>query len=80
VASGKIALVRQMVIEYHHNVPAEPAALSRLLALLEQAGFSYQLSAWTFPPVRQGHFQAVMIAAFRPSSQSSHPETLVPRI
>ncbi len=63
--SGKLRLIRQMVIEYHHNIPSEPAALSRLLHLLEDAGFTYQMSAWSFPLVGKEHFQDVLIGAVR---------------
>ena len=63
--SGKLALIHQMVIEYHHNIPTETAALSSLLRLLEDAGFTYQISAWSFPLVGREHFQDVLIGAFR---------------
>jgi len=63
--SGKLGLIRQMVIEYHHNIPTEPAALSRLLRYLEDAGFTYQVSAVSFPLVGPAHFQDVLIGASR---------------
>lgn len=67
--SGKLGLIRQMVIEYHHNIPVEPAVLSRLLRFLEDAGFTYQLSALASPLVGHEHFQDVLIGAFRASKQ-----------
>lgn len=63
--SGKIGLIRQMVIEYHHNISVEPAALSRLLRILEDSGFTYQISAWSFPLVGHEHGQEILIGAFR---------------
>ncbi|MGH7898806.1 MAG: FkbM family methyltransferase, partial [Candidatus Binatia bacterium] len=42
--SGKLGLVRQMVVEYHHHI-APPSSLSRVLGLLEQNGFGYQIRA-----------------------------------
>jgi len=65
VESGKIGLIRQMVIEYHHNIPGEPPAVSRLLRMLEDAGFRYHISAWSFPLVGEEHFQDILIGAFR---------------
>ena len=65
VESRKIALIRQMVLEYHHDVPKVPAALSQLLRLLEDAGFTYQMSASSFPLVGHEHSQTILIGAFR---------------
>jgi FkbM family methyltransferase len=63
--SGKLRLIRQMVIEYHHNIPSEPAAMSRLLRFLEDSGFRYQISAWSFPLIGPEHFQDILIGAIR---------------
>jgi CRISPR/Cas system-associated exonuclease Cas4 (RecB family) len=71
--SGKIGLIHQMVIEYHHDVPIEPAALSHLLRLLEDAGFTYQMSTWSFPVVGHEHPQAILIGAFRAAAKGRAP-------
>lgn len=63
--SGKLGLIQQMVIEYHHDVPNVPAALSRLLRVLEDAGFTYQVSASSFPLVGHEHSQGILIGASR---------------
>jgi FkbM family methyltransferase len=45
VAASKLELVREMLVEYHHNITAEEGTLGRLLTLLEDNGFAYQVSA-----------------------------------
>jgi FkbM family methyltransferase len=67
--SGKIGLIRQMVIEYHHNIPNEPAAMSRLLRVLDESGFRYQISATCFPVTAHDQFQDILIGAFRPPTK-----------
>ena len=42
-ASGKLSLVREMVVEVHHNLPNSPSQLSRILPLLEHNGFRYHI-------------------------------------
>jgi FkbM family methyltransferase len=64
VESGAIGMVRQLVVEYHHNVHRRSASLGDFLRLLESAGFKYQLdAAWT-PP--RDEFQDVLLYAYRP--------------
>jgi FkbM family methyltransferase len=64
--SGKIAQIRRMVIEYHHRVGAQVSCLARTLALLEDAGFEYQISASRSGPIaRQGAYQDILIGAHR---------------
>jgi FkbM family methyltransferase len=61
--SGKLRMVREMVVEYHHNLPGERHRLSLFLGRLERCGFDYELAA-SLPP-RSGHFQDVLIRAKR---------------
>jgi FkbM family methyltransferase len=67
--TGKLSLIRQMVIEYHHNLPDEPPAMSRLIRLLEDCGFSYQVSAWCFPVTTRSQFQDILIGARKEMSR-----------
>lgn len=64
-ASGKLARIRQIHLEYHHHIVAGMDRLGAILALLEQGGFGYQLLAkcekWATP----GAFQDVAIYAYR---------------
>jgi Methyltransferase FkbM domain len=42
-ASGKMKLIDQMLIEYHHNQPGESHSLAAFLERLERNGFEYDL-------------------------------------
>ncbi|MBI5772282.1 MAG: FkbM family methyltransferase [Verrucomicrobia bacterium] len=66
IASGKMARVRRMIIEYHHRCGAKNSEAGRFLQLLEDAGFTYSVGAFV-TPVRKyaGTFQDVMIYAAR---------------
>lgn len=41
--SGAIDKVKELIIEYHHNIPGETNALSHFLKLFEQSGFDYSI-------------------------------------
>lgn len=59
--SGKLKFVRQMAIEYHHHLTANDDQLSKILSLLESAGFSYHLSTPLKPPITGYQFQDILI-------------------
>jgi FkbM family methyltransferase len=63
VESGKIALVRKMVIEYHHRIGTQKSCLSDFLKLLEQSGFDYEIRAQVYPSVAP--YQDILISAER---------------
>jgi FkbM family methyltransferase len=63
--SGKLGLVRQMILEYHHHIPGEAPGLGNFLAILEQSGWNYQLHSWFSPLSARDIFQDVMIYAYR---------------
>lgn len=65
VASRKIDLIREMVIEYHHHLGQQRSCLAGFLKQLENAGFKYQIHAFLYPVTRKGAYQDVMIAAYR---------------
>jgi FkbM family methyltransferase len=67
--SGRITLVSQMAIEYHHHVREGDDDLAATLARLEAAGFGYQLSSATSRPFRRGTFQDVLIYAYNKRTQ-----------
>jgi FkbM family methyltransferase len=66
IAAGKMSLIRSMIVEYHHQIDGRPAALSRFLKMIEEAGFRYELMS-ELPKSRRfkGGFQDVMIYASR---------------
>jgi FkbM family methyltransferase len=65
-SSGKISQIQRMVIEYHHKIDGKPSCLAKFLALLEDAGFEYQISAYSPRVTRQNVFQDILIGAYRP--------------
>jgi FkbM family methyltransferase len=62
---GKLSLVRRMVIEFHHHITKDRDVLSRILGLLEVAGFGYQVQAAAERPFKQRQFQDILIYAYR---------------
>lgn len=70
-ASGKMGLIREIMVEYHHNIRGGEG-FSRFLALLEGQGFEYRLKA--APRVlrdwRGGGCQDVFVWAYRAGHRS----------
>jgi FkbM family methyltransferase len=65
VQSGKVASIRQMVVEYHHRIGQQKSCLAEFLLLLEEAGFEYQIHASLWPVTSKDVFQDVLIGAYR---------------
>ena len=65
IGSGKIANVRQMVVEYHHRIAHHKSSLAEFLRLLEQAGFEYQIHGVLYPVTSKHFFQDLLIGAYR---------------
>jgi FkbM family methyltransferase len=63
-AAGKLTLVREMVIEYHHHLRAEEDTLADLLQILEGAHFGYQFQVVDDTPFGPGAYQSVMVHAY----------------
>lgn len=64
-SSGKISLVKQMVVEYHHRIAQHRSCLASFLGQLEKAGFEYQISGSIAPVTSQGIPQDILIGAYR---------------
>ncbi len=63
--TGKLALVRQMVIEYHHHMRPEEDRMSELFRLLENAGFGYVVRVPHPTPYRPRVYQDILVYAYR---------------
>jgi FkbM family methyltransferase len=50
--TGKLPMIRQIHLEYHHHMDSKEDRLSSMLGMLEDQGFGYQISAGTsrWPP------------------------------
>jgi FkbM family methyltransferase len=65
-ASGKLSLVREMIIEVHHNLPNSPSQFSRILTLLEHNRFHYHVENFNSASLSDcSTFQDVVIHAQR---------------
>jgi FkbM family methyltransferase len=63
--SGRLGLIRQMVVEYHHHILPDQDNLSEFLALLQAAGFSYQIIAGFSAPFERDRYQDVLVYAYQ---------------
>ena len=63
--TGKLALVREIVLEYHHHLTPREDKLGVFLKTLEQTNFGYQLKAALVPPFQKGEFQALILYAYQ---------------
>jgi FkbM family methyltransferase len=64
----KLRYVKQMVIEYHHHIVKGLDEFSRMLRLLEDAGFGYQIGSYLRGPLRREQFQDIIVYAYRKKS------------
>lgn len=69
VATGRIALIDQMVVEYHHQISQAQAGLATFLRILEQAGFRYGIDARSSAAADPSGWQDVTIRARRVRNQ-----------
>lgn len=67
IASGKIAQIKQMMIEYHHLIDNQPSCFGGFLRQLEDAGFEYQISGSFDRKSADGQFQDIFVKAYRAS-------------
>lgn len=67
---GKLNHIRQMAIEYHHHIGGASDELSRMLRILEDAGFGYQIESSLKRPFNRGQFQDILIYAYQPVNRS----------
>jgi len=65
VESGKIKLIRRMVIEYHHRIGHRKSCLGEFLAMLEHSGFEYQIHGGHYQVPSPDTFQDLLIVAYQ---------------
>jgi FkbM family methyltransferase len=63
--SGKLSLVREAVIEIHHNLANSPTRLIGVLQRLEQAGFDYHIVNVHAASSEVSSFQDVLVHAIK---------------
>jgi FkbM family methyltransferase len=70
-SKDKLRLVKGMIIEYHHHVNPKEDGLSKILKMLEDTGFGYQISTFlyhmrTFAKVHEKNkFEDIMVYAYK---------------
>lgn len=62
--NNKLQNINQIICEFHHHIDTGIDRLSRTLKILEDAGFGYQLMAYTKTPPTPGAYQDLIIYAF----------------
>lgn len=63
---GKLGLINEMVLEYHHHINPEEDRLSRMLKILEDHGFGYQITTKVSRRMfKKEFFQDILIYAYR---------------
>jgi FkbM family methyltransferase len=64
--AGKLPQIKEIVLEYHHHLNDRENRMARLLGLLEENGFGYQIHAPCTRPFPRRTFQDMLIYAYRP--------------
>ena len=64
-ASGKLGLIREMIIEYHHHMDRGNDNFSRFLSIFEENGFGYQICSNFWGPCSREVFQDILVYAYR---------------
>jgi FkbM family methyltransferase len=75
-STGRLRAIREMAIEYHHNVSGNSGDCGSFLQLLSGHGYHFHLDAtWGNPP-SLGTFQDILIRARRSAEVRSHSRTV----
>lgn len=60
------SVIEKIVIEYHHNYGAISTGLARIVQILENNGYKYQLDARNVPITSENHYQDILIYGYKP--------------
>lgn len=64
-ATGKLRMIRALVMEYHHHIRPDENSFGEILRLLEQNGFGYQVNAHLPRPFRDHSYQNFLVYAYQ---------------
>jgi len=76
-STGRLRKIKEMAIEYHHNVEGGFGDCGSFLQLLYESGYKYQLDATWGNPQSLGTFQDILIRARRSAQVVTHRGTSV---
>jgi len=62
--NGNMKNIIQVIIEYHHHIIKSLDEFSRMLSLLENAGFGYQIESSLDRPLKGEQFQNILVYAY----------------
>jgi FkbM family methyltransferase len=62
---GKLRLINEMVIEYHHHINLKEDKFSKILKVLEDNGFGYQISSSSRQIIQRETSQDILIYAYK---------------
>jgi FkbM family methyltransferase len=65
VGTGRLPMIRQIHLEYHHHIDGKEDKLSTMLGMLEDQGFGYQIGAQTGCWPKSGSFQDISLYCYR---------------
>jgi FkbM family methyltransferase len=63
--NGKLPMIRQIHLEYHHHIDSKEDKLSAMLEILEDQGFGYQIAAHDRRWPEPGSFQDIALYCYR---------------
>jgi FkbM family methyltransferase len=61
--TGKLRLVKEMVVEYHHHIEPDQNCFSKFLDILESHGFGYQIVGPSWRPQKK-QFEDILVYAY----------------
>ena len=73
IEAGKVRYIKQMMIEYHHHIVKDSDECSKMLQLLEDAGFGYQIHSAIPRPLQREQPQDILIYAYQKNYSGSKP-------
>jgi FkbM family methyltransferase len=76
-STGRLRKIKEMAIEYHHNLEGGSGGCGSFLQLLYEYGYQYQLDATWGNPQSLGAFQDILIRARRSAQVATHSGTAI---
>jgi hypothetical protein len=77
---GRLDLIDQMVMEYHHHLQPDEDRLGGLLSTLERNGFGYQIASRPPFPFRRDEACSMFLYAYRKEAISGRNGPAVQRL
>jgi FkbM family methyltransferase len=63
--TGRLTMIKQIHLEYHHHIDGKEDKLSTMLGMLENQGFGYQIAAQASYLPKPGVFQDISLYCYR---------------